>query len=154
MRSTSSPPEDHPGPAGPARSVGYMRQRPNLTWTSAVSTLPYRGTSAGGGDSTANDLVRFSAALTQHKLLDAEHTALLTTGKVETPGPDKYAYGFSDSLRGGVRCFGHGGGAPGMNGQLTICESGYTIAILANLDPPAANRLANFLTVRLPASAH
>jgi hypothetical protein len=38
-----------------------------------------------------------------------------------------------------------------MNGQLTICESGYTIAILANLDPPAASRLAEFIVDRLPA---
>jgi hypothetical protein len=38
-----------------------------------------------------------------------------------------------------------------MNGNLTICESGYTIAILANLDPPAARRLATFIQDRLPA---
>jgi hypothetical protein len=50
-----------------------------------------------------------------------------------------HAYGFEDLRLGGVRCFGHGGGAPGKNGDLEICpQSGYTIAVLANMDPPAA----------------
>jgi hypothetical protein len=50
-----------------------------------------------------------------------------------------------------VACFGHGGGAPGMNGELNICpESGYIVAVLANLDPPAADRAANFVAARLP----
>ncbi len=125
---------------GPHRVLGHGRR-----------DAAYRGTSAGGGDSTVTDLLRFANALTGHKLLDAAHTALLTTGKVERRPGLKYAYGFMDEVTDGVRCFGHGGGAPGMNGQLTICESGYTIAILANLDPPAAGRLATFLVHRLPA---
>ena len=43
------------------------------------------------------------------------------------------------------------GGAPGMNGELAICDSGYTIAVLSNLDPPAASRIADFIKARLPA---
>lgn len=46
---------------------------------------------------------------------------------------------------------GHGGGAPGMNGDLKIYpKSGYVLVALANLDPPAANRVTDFLEVRLP----
>jgi len=37
-----------------------------------------------------------------------------------------------------------------MNGSLAICESGYTIAVLSNLDPPAADRIADFIRARLP----
>jgi hypothetical protein len=37
-----------------------------------------------------------------------------------------------------------------MNGTLEICDSGYTIAVLANLDPPAAQRVGEFLKLRLP----
>jgi CubicO group peptidase (beta-lactamase class C family) len=147
MTTTASPPEDR---VQPGRSIAYTRQDPSSPWTSAANTLPYRGTSAGGGDSSVTDLLRFANALTNHRLLDAEHTALLTTGKVEIPGRNKYAYGFVEEMIGGVRCFGHGGGAPGMNGQLTICDSGYTVAVLANIDPPAASRLASFITKRLP----
>jgi hypothetical protein len=57
-----------------------------------------------------------------------------------------------DGTVDGMRCFGHGGGAPGMNGELKICPgSSYVIAVLANMDPPAASRVADFLTSRLPA---
>jgi D-alanyl-D-alanine carboxypeptidase len=84
------------------------------------------------------------------KLLDAEHTELLTTGKVETGGGGKYAYGFGDRSFGGIACFGHGG-APGMNGDLEICPGqGCVVAVLANLDPPAAKRVSDFVLNRLP----
>ena len=149
MYATDSLPEDQ---SVADRSVGYMSpddpkdSRPN------DDTLPYRGTSAGGGYSTVGDLLAFANALTGDKLLDADHTALLTTGKVDTPRGDKYAYGFSDELTpDGARCFGHGGGAPGMNGELKICmRSGYTIIALANVDPPAATSMADFVASRLP----
>ena len=112
--------------------------------------LPWRGTSAGGGYSTVEDLLRFASALQQNKLLDAQYTELLTTGKV--PGPiGSYAYGFEDRTINGTRCFGHGGGAPGMNGDLKICPGpGYVIAVLSNMDPPAASRISDFIANRLP----
>ena len=149
MKSTSSPLEDKPM-AG--RSIAYTKQLGEKrldTWTDAKDTLPIRATSAGGGDSTVKDLLAFANALRAHKLLDAKHTALLTTGKVGEPD-SRYAYGFAESVEDGIRCFGHGGGAPGMNGDLQICDSGYTIAILANLDPPAAMRVTRFIKDRLP----
>jgi hypothetical protein len=96
------------------------------------------------------DLLAFANALTSHRLLDAKHLELLTTSKA--PSEEiQYGYGFGIVTIGGVRCVGHGGGAPGMNGQLHICESGYTIAVLANFDPPAAERIAQFVAARLPA---
>lgn len=147
MSSTGSQPEDEPVAD---RSVGYTKMggkdlRPN------TDTLPYRGTSAGGGYSTVRDLFRFAEALLNHKLLDAHYTEVLTTGKVDTPGGGKYAYGFGEEDFGGMHCFGHGGGAPGMNGDLEICPgSGYIIAVLANLDPPAAQRVSTFVANRVP----
>lgn len=144
----------------PGRSVGYTRFRgPGApaspaapeAWRPNTDTLPYRGTSAGGGYSTVEDLFHFATGLENHKLLDAEHTELLTTGKVDTPGSGKYAYGFGDEMVSGIRCFGHGGGAPGMNGDLKICPgTGYVVAVLANLDPPAAQRISDFVLNRLP----
>jgi D-alanyl-D-alanine carboxypeptidase len=131
------------------RSIGYTRFGGDGL-RSNTDTLPYRGTSAGGGYSTVEDLFRFATALETHKLLNAQYTEMLTTGKVDTPG-GRYAYGFSDDVINGTRCFGHGGGAPGMNGELSICpSSGYVIAILANMDPPAASRVADFITNRMP----
>ena len=146
MTATASEPEDQ---VVSDRSVGYTKflgdgSKPN------TDTLPYRGTSAGGGYSTVEDLLRFATALQTHKLLDAQHTELLTTGKVDA-GRGKYAFGFQDDVADGMRCFGHGGGAPGMNGGLQICPGlGYVIAVLANMDPPAASRVADFVKNRLP----
>ena len=111
-----------------------------------------RLTSAGGGYSTVEDLLSFANALKTDKLLNAENQELLTTGKVDTPRGEKYAFGFMDRrAEGEARHFGHGGGAPGMNGDLQIYpESGYVIAVLSNLDPPAASRISDFIVNRLP----
>lgn len=162
MKHTASLAEDQ---RVPLRSIGYMRFRtegtvatPGERWFPNTQTLPYRGSSAGGGYSTVGDLLAFANALEQHRLLDAEHTAMLTTVK---PGPATeagYAYGFGDRTILGVRCFGHDGGAPGMNGSLLICrppgaESSTVIAVLANLDPPAAQRIAQFVRSRVPLAA-
>jgi len=147
MTGTDSEPEDQ---AVSDRSVGYTKFGGNGLQRN-TDTLPYRGTSAGGGYSTVEDLSRFATALQTNKLLNAQYTELLTTGKVDT-GRGKYAFGFQDEVINGTRCFGHGGGAPGMNGELKICPaSGYVLVVLANLDPPAASRIADFVTNRLPA---
>jgi len=148
MTSTSSPMEDKA--TEPNRSLGYMRS-PKAGWQPNTDTLPIRATSAGGGDSTVKDLLAFANALTSNKLLNAETTKLLTTGKVDMGASFvKYAYGFMETIEDGRRCVGHGGGAPGMNGQLTICDDGYTIVVLANLDPPAAGEIEQFVLARLP----
>jgi D-alanyl-D-alanine carboxypeptidase len=149
MNSTDSLPEDQ---AVANRSVGYMADESGTKTVPNDPTLPYRGTSAGGGYSTVGDLLAFANALENHKLLDAEHTALLTAGKVDTNRGPRYAYGFfEEKTEDGEVCFGHGGGAPGMNGELRVCpQSGYTVAILANQDPQAATNMARFIGARLP----
>lgn len=146
MTSTGSEPEDQ---AVPDRSIGYTKMD-STVWKPNTDWLPWRGTSAGGGYSTVEDLAKFAAALEDHKLLNAQYTEMLTTGKPGTPD-NSYAYGFDDRKVNGTRCFGHGGGAPGMNGELKICPAnGYVVAVLANLDPPAATRVADFVAERLP----
>jgi hypothetical protein len=162
MKSSGSFPEDQDVPL---RSMGYMRFRTPGTpaslgakWFSNAATLPYRGSSAGGGYSTAADLLAFANALEARRLLDAERTAQLITVK---PGPAQmpgYAYGFANQTLFGVPCHGHGGGAPGMNGELLICrppgtQSSFVIVTLANLDPPVAGRIAEFVRSRLPAAS-
>ena len=39
-----------------------------------------------------------------------------------------------------------------MNGELQICDSGYTIVVLANVDPTAATRVSEFIRARVPKS--
>jgi len=146
MTHSGSEPEDQPVAE---RSVGYMRR--DGAWTPNTTTLPYRGTSAGGGYSTVGDLVKFAQALMSHKLLDAEYTNMLITGKVDVGNGQMYAYGFEDARKNGVGAVGHGGGAPGMNGELRIYpQSGYVVAVLSNLDPPAATQVTNFIDPRIP----
>jgi CubicO group peptidase (beta-lactamase class C family) len=145
MSGSGSEPEEPPV-AG--RAKGYMRE--GAAWVPNTATLPYRGTSAGGGYTTVGDLLRFATAITENRLLNASHTALLTTGKVATPRGDKYAYGFIENVEGGVRSFGHGGGAPGMNGDLRIFpDAGYVVAALANTGS-GASELVMWVSERLP----
>lgn len=150
MTSTDSLPESV---EVPNRSVGYMRPffgarswQPNTDW------LPWRGTAAGGGYSTVGDILRFAEALMSLELLSPGSTELLISGKV-TLGPGiSYAFGFVDFRdKDGNGSVGHGGGAPGMNGDLRIYpKSGYVVVVLANLDPPAAQRISDYLDPRLP----
>jgi CubicO group peptidase (beta-lactamase class C family) len=101
-----------------------------------TGTRPNRGGPAGGGYSTARDLLRFHTALRNHKLLSQKYTELITSGKVEM-GRAKYAYGFGDEVINGKRVFGHNGGAPGIASDLSMFpESGYTSVVLTNYDPP------------------
>ena len=148
MTQTASDPEDAPVNG---RSTGYM-QGPNGPNSQANDeTLPYRGTAAGGGYTTVGDLIKFANALLSNAILDKKHTDLLLTGKVDAAFGGKYAYGFLDRTVNGQRAVGHGGGAPGMNGDLVIFpETGYAVAALANLDPPAAQRVADFAAARVP----
>ncbi len=147
MALTGSDPEDQPVSD---RSIGYTRPAAGSAWRPNVDTLPYRGSSAGGGYSTVEDLLKFATALQQNELLNAHYTELLTTGQVDTPN-GRYAYGFGDHTINGTRCFGHSGGAPGMNGDLEICPGpGYVVVVLANIDPLAANAESDFITNRLP----
>ena len=148
MTLTASEPENV---TVPGRANGYMRAQGGGGWTLNTDTLPYRGTSAGGGYSTVGDLMKFADALMAHKLLNADNTELLIKGKVDSGGGRMYAYGFEDERKDGAGAVGHSGGAPGMSGDLKIYpQSGYVVAALSNLDPPAATQVTGFVDPRLP----
>ncbi len=110
MTSTDSLPETEDVPS---RSAGYMRSRD--TWVPNTETLPWRGTSAGGGYSTVGDLMRFAQALESGKLISKSMLAEATREQQE-----QYGYGFGVQGEGPQRSYGHGGGAPGMNGDLRV----------------------------------
>jgi D-alanyl-D-alanine carboxypeptidase len=137
----------------PRRATGYMTRGPQIL--SAADTQPWSGTPAGGGYSTVGDMARFADALMANRLLDAEHTKLLTTGGFTGPDGKLLRYDFGAPAGDGRRYFGHNGGAPGMNGELRIfpADPGHaaaTIVVLANRDPPVATAAANFISDRLP----
>jgi CubicO group peptidase (beta-lactamase class C family) len=99
---------------------------------------PNRGGPAGGGYSTAEDLLKFAVALRENRLLSAKSLELVTTGKVKMGGGGNlYGYGFGDLRVNGKRSFGHNGGAPGIASSLSIFpELGYTLIVMTNYDPP------------------
>ncbi len=84
-----------------------------------------KGSSAGGGYSTVDDMHRFCMALLNHKLLDEEYTELaLTRKKTQISKTSK------------PRIFGHAGGGPGIGSIFEIyLDLDYIIVILSNYDP-------------------
>src|SRR5829696_1756254 len=145
MKSTGSLPETD---VVATRSTGYMRR--NDAWVPNTDTLPWRGTAAGGGYSTVGDLLRFAQALSSGKLISKATLAEATRPHQPQPQP-QYGYGFDVQGQGQLRSYRHGGGAPGMNGELRIFpELGYVVVSLSNLDPPAASELVEFFTLRMP----
>ncbi len=80
-----------------------------------IYTRPARGSSAGGGYSTADDLLRLILALKADRLSTPETSRM-----------------FSGSMA-------FAGGAPGINAYVeTVATTDCTIVVLSNYDPPAA----------------
>lgn len=143
MTDTGSLPEDV---AVAHRSKGYTRTDGKLT--DNADTLPYRGMAAGGGYSTARDLIRFADALRSGRLISKALLAEATTP--QNPGK-WYGFGFEVHGQGPARYWGHGGGAPGMNAAFRVYpQSDVVIVALSNLDPPGADKLATFYANRMP----
>jgi CubicO group peptidase (beta-lactamase class C family) len=89
-----------------------------------------RGGPAGGGYSTAEDLVRFAEALRSGKLVSAATYELLTTPKPDVNSP-AYGYGFGVGPQSGI--VGHSGGFPGISSNLDIFKgTGYVAVVMSN----------------------
>ena len=113
---------------------------------SVRAELPWRGMPAGGGVSTAGDMIRFVAALNNGKLLS--RTMLARAVRNETGRPDGwYGFGFIVSKVGNFPYWGHGGGAAGQSLVLDYYPlTDTTFVCMSNRDPPVCDRLAfNFL---------
>lgn len=120
----------------PNRAIGYISEdenrKPLPEPRTNVYTLPARGSSAGGGYSTAEDLLRFDTAMRGGKLLSPAWTAWYYSDQSAPPA------GPPGRLGGGK---GVAGGAPGVNAALEMdLDTGYTVVVLSNLDPPAAEQ--------------
>ena len=111
-----------------------------------------RGGPAGGGYTTAEDLLRFHSALRDFKLLNPEYTALITTGKVDAGPIGRYAYGFGDKVIDGKRIVSHNGGGPGIAVNFDMFpETGHTAIVLMNVDPPNMMPVVQRLRQLIPA---
>lgn len=129
--------------AVPNRAIGYTRMRfsggTDPSGARRQNSRPAKGSPAGGGYSTLEDLLKFSLALRGNKLLSKKYSDLVMEGKAEMGGTGaKYGYGFSDKQSNGKHIVGHNGGAPGIGANFDMFpELGYTAVVLTNYDPPA-----------------
>jgi CubicO group peptidase (beta-lactamase class C family) len=100
-------------------AIGYTNEGRN------TDLLPGRGSSAGGGYSTAHDLLRLLTALREHKIANAPEAGMV----------------------------GVAGGAPGINAVMDgDLEGGYDVIVMGNLSPPAAERVGRLIRSALVGS--
>ncbi len=131
----------------PNVAEGYTRERTGAgvsdgARVSNIYTRPARGSSAGGGYSTAEDLLRFSLALRDCKLLSHRGTARVLDRNFSTsPASDEAVFDEGGKMtQGGL---GIAGGAPGINAVLD-CDyaTGFASIVMGNYDSPNAERVA------------
>ena len=146
MDSTGAEPESADVPR---RATAYHSK--GGAWVDAASTLPWRGTAAGGGYTTVGDLLKFAQALQAGKLLSPAMLAQATSPQMQEGW---YGLGFITVGEGPLRRYGHGGDADGMNADFRVFpESGWVLICLSNIDPPAAYRLGRWFEPRMPIDA-
>ncbi len=113
------------------RATGYTKSGKG-PWRANTYGLPARGSAAGGGYSTAPDLLRFVRALQSHRLLNpalsawmlngGDMPAILPTEVMKPQGPSGWA-----------------GGTMGVNTTLVLDPvRDAVIIVLSNLEPPSA----------------
>jgi CubicO group peptidase (beta-lactamase class C family) len=97
-----------------------------------TSDMALRGSPAGGGYASANDLLRFATALEDGKLLSKTTLAKMTSGYARMGEDMAYGYGFGVT-RGKEKHYGHTGGTPGADASFEVFpESGYVAIVLSN----------------------
>jgi CubicO group peptidase (beta-lactamase class C family) len=95
-----------------------------------------KGTPAGGGWSTVDDLLSFALRLQQARFVSEEMTEILLAPKVElSPGGRARSYGFEVlSTPDGGRVWGLSGETPGASALLEVHEDrGYVLVALSNV---------------------
>jgi CubicO group peptidase (beta-lactamase class C family) len=136
-----------PGAGGRGRRPGDAA-RPGTDarrWELRANTydLPGLSSSAGGGYSTAGDLIRFAAALRHDRILSPAYTQWVLGG--DPPAPGAKVAPTMQTLPPGAG-IGIAGGAPGLNALLVMFfRQDLTTVVLANADPPIAEELGQKL---------
>ena len=136
----------------PNRATGYLRPEDDPLGLgprySNAQFLGYDGNGSGGEYSTAADMLAFNRAIATGRLLGPEMTEQMLTPRIDFAGaqrPSKYGYGVDFGACSGHATFGHGGGGPNSGVSSVdyyIRDSGWSIIVLSNYDPPAAEDLA------------
>ena len=125
----------------PKLATGYTRHMPDGSIHPTKRRANYfiigsRGSSAGGGQSTAYDLLKLDRAIANEILLDSEHSRRVYVPLDAKPNAKPRVVGLA-------------GGAPGLNSlYFKINITGHTVFVLANYDPedvePVAKSIMDF----------
>jgi CubicO group peptidase (beta-lactamase class C family) len=122
-------------------AVGYERQRKpegGYEYVNNVFAHVIRGGPAGGGYSTAPDLLRFDQAMRAGKLVSEASLKQIWSQHPEVSSP---TYGFGFQLQGSPqwRIVGHSGGFTGISSYLSMyLDEGYTVVVMSNLGGSAS----------------
>jgi len=104
----------------------YPNQLQKTIFMSAV-----KGSPAGGGYSTLNDLYKFALAFKNNKFLNADYTNIMK----KEPENDWYGYGMQFAGAKGSGIYGHSGGHFGVGAEWRVFEKqNYIVVLLTNKD--------------------
>lgn len=127
-------------------ATGYTNMNRNdqegegYKWNTMYMLSP-RGTPAGGGYSTVEDLLKFDKALRNHKLLNSDYTQYMISRFQGSPG---------DPFSPPEKTCRIVGGAPGVSAFLGMdFQSSYSIIVLSNYDFPVAMKVAEEIITML-----
>ncbi|WP_216329752.1 serine hydrolase domain-containing protein [Deinococcus aestuarii] len=131
----------------PETAFGYVhrdadgRPNPDAPLRMVLGSAGWKAMGSHGAYGTAHDLVQFTRALLDQRLLAPELTRLALEGKVDfqlPPFPQcRYGYGFIERSRGpeGWRGVGHTGGGLGVSDEVVVFpEQRMTVVVLGNFD--------------------
>jgi D-alanyl-D-alanine carboxypeptidase len=134
---------------GMTRGYGRKGLRKDAPLESNKDVIPECGNAAaGGGYSTASDLLRFANALQEGQLLGSKYVKMLMSNSLPISNEKR---GLGAEIAPDDRWFGHSGSDDGFNTAIRMYpNSHYTVIVLGALDPPSAERVADWIDSRLP----
>lgn len=137
----------------PERATGYLRPASDpLGFGPRYSNeqfLGFGGDGSGGAYSTVEDLFAFHRALATGRIVNEPALRAMVDQAVEFPGtarPMRYGLGLRLESCAGVPTLGHGGGGENSgtdNATYASLDGEWTVIVLANYDPPAADTLSH-----------
>ncbi len=136
-------------PDAPRRAVGYSHREDHDPFGFGPPTdneyfIFAEGIAAGGYYATAEDYLRFAAAVRRGALLDSVHSARWRTKSPQSTAASPYGLGVQLVPYGGKPAWGHGGGGgrSGVGTQFATFDDGsWTVAVMGNRDLVLANEL-------------
>ena len=138
----------------PAMAAGYLPpRRQGEPWRTNVYSVPVIGGPDGGAFSTTRDLSRFLTAFAAGALVGPEIRDRMLVPHVVVGDGDTYGYGFWLRGAGNGRCFGHGGGDPGVEALVyRFPELATNVVVLGNTNGGFVGEVRDLVVAELLAT--